>query len=90
MEARERNVRYWPKADMAACTAHVRFWGKADMPIRRGCGMASRADAFRENAAACERRADVTTEPLAKKTFIDSAEQWRELARLVDDLDEGR
>jgi hypothetical protein len=21
------NVRYWPKADMAACTAHVRLWG---------------------------------------------------------------
>jgi hypothetical protein len=21
------NVRFWPKADMAACTAHVRFWG---------------------------------------------------------------
>src|SRR6478672_4243501 len=22
-----RNVRYWPKADMACGTAHVRFWG---------------------------------------------------------------
>jgi hypothetical protein len=26
------NVRYWPKADIASCTAHVRFWGKADIP----------------------------------------------------------
>ena len=21
------NVRFWPKADMASCTAHVCFWG---------------------------------------------------------------
>jgi hypothetical protein len=28
------NVRYWPKAGMASCTAHVCYWGgKADMPV---------------------------------------------------------
>ena len=25
----DRNVRYWPKADIGECTAHVRFWGQS-------------------------------------------------------------
>ena len=35
-----RDVRYWPKADIASCTAHVRFRGK------------SRHDRLRESAFA--------------------------------------
>ena len=30
---RRLNVRYWPLADMAACSAHVRFGGKADVRL---------------------------------------------------------
>jgi hypothetical protein len=30
------HVRYWPKADIASCTAHVRFQGKADMAFSGG------------------------------------------------------
>jgi hypothetical protein len=29
------DVRYWPKADIAGCSAHVRFGSKADITI---CG----------------------------------------------------
>jgi len=28
-----RNVRYWPKADIASCTDMSAFGGKADMPV---------------------------------------------------------
>ena len=31
----EHNVRYWPKADIASCTAHVRFWGYSGHDVLR-------------------------------------------------------
>jgi len=48
--------------------------------------MQSRADQFRENAAACERQAASCNDPLAKKTFNDLAHQWCYLARQLDEL----
>ena len=32
------DVRYWPKADIASCTAHVRFWGQSGHDF---CGMSA-------------------------------------------------
>jgi hypothetical protein len=32
---RRLNVRYWPKADMAACSAHVRFRGQSGHDLVR-------------------------------------------------------
>jgi len=46
--------------------------------------MPSKADQYRENAAACERTAEVAHHPDAKRDFEESARQWRHLADLAD------
>jgi len=46
-EADAHDVRYWPLADIASCTAHVCFRGKADIDgecSQRACHVGSRTD----------------------------------------------
>ena len=42
------------------------------------------SEVYRQNAAACEQWAERATDVLAKKTFRDAAEQWLNLAALVE------
>jgi hypothetical protein len=51
-----------------------------------GASMASRADAYRANAAECVRQAASTRDPDIKAQFPDLARQWREMAELADRL----
>jgi len=52
--------------------------------------MPSKADKYRENAAACARKAEAAHDPGAKHDFEESARQWRHLAYLADEAERHR
>jgi len=52
--------------------------------------MTSRAAHYREEAFACERRAEEVRDPYVKLTFLNLANQWRDLAGQVENLEKNR
>jgi len=51
---------------------------------KSGTTMTSPAEVCRQNAATCEQQAEGATDALAKQTFRNAAEQWLNLAALVE------
>jgi hypothetical protein len=46
----------------------------------------SRADYCRSQAAECEKKAQATKDPEAKRMFLEAARMWRELAEQAERL----
>ena len=49
--------------------------------------MSSRAEQFRQKAAECEQLVALVKEPQVKESFRRLANEWRDLARQVEELD---
>jgi len=60
-------------------------YAKDRFRTKSGTTMPSRPEVCRQNAATCEQQAERATDALAKQTFRNAAEQWLNLAALVED-----
>jgi len=84
-----------PRATGTICRkTHCTDWGphkfgvagiaKDRFRTKSGTTMTSPAEVCRQNAATCEQQAEGATDALAKQTFRNAAEQWLNLAALVE------